>query len=100
MNKFFHSPAMLYIMAGLLVLVFFLPEFIGPLPTLICGAVVIGFGFYVYNLWCKDPSDEAEKKEDVEMDEMIERPSEMENHYAARPAQRKKKYQKIHRSEN
>ena len=88
MNKFFHSPAMLYILAGLLVLVFFLPEFIGLLPALLCGAVVIGFGFYVYNLWCRETPDEAEQKGDrgsphyfasTAMNDFLEPPQEMEN---------------------
>lgn len=88
MNKFFHSPAMLYIMAVLLVVVFFLPEFIGPLPALLCGAVVIGFGFYVYNLWCKETPDEAEEKGEhgspydfgpTVINEIPEPPCEMEN---------------------
>jgi nitroreductase len=79
---------MLYILAVLLVLVFFLPEFIGPLPALLCGAVVIGFGFYVYNLWCKETPDEAEQMGETGspydfaptvMNEIIEPPHEMEN---------------------
>ena len=38
-----------------LILVFFLPDLIGPIPALICGGIVIGFAIYVYNLW-KTPS--------------------------------------------
>jgi hypothetical protein len=45
---------MLYILAALLILVFFLPDLIGPLPALACGVAVIGFAFFIYNLWCKD----------------------------------------------
>ena len=59
MNKFFHSRAILYILAVLLVLVFFLPDLIGPIPALLCGAVVIGFAFYIYNLWCREIPDES-----------------------------------------
>jgi nitroreductase len=79
---------MLYILAGLLVLVFFLPEFIGPLPALLCGAVVIGFGFYVYNLWCKEPPEGAEQRKEIvspydfappPFNETLEPPREMEN---------------------
>lgn len=59
MNKFFHSRAMLYFLAVLLVLVFFLPDLIGPIPALLCGAVVIGFALYIYNLWCSEEPDES-----------------------------------------
>lgn len=59
MNKFFRSRAMLYILAVLLMLVFFLPDLIGPIPAVLCGAVVIGFSFYIYNLWCKEESDDS-----------------------------------------
>lgn len=49
---------MLYILAALLVLVFFLPDIIGPIPALLCGAVVIGFAYYIYNLWSRsEPPD-------------------------------------------
>ncbi len=50
---------MLYILAALLVLVFFLPDLIGPLPALACGAVVIALAFFIYNLWCN--ADKASK---------------------------------------
>ncbi|MGI9536975.1 MAG: nitroreductase family protein [Desulfocapsaceae bacterium] len=59
MNKFFHSKAMLYILAVLLMLVFFLPDLIGPIPAVICGAVVIGFAYYIYNLWCTEKPDDS-----------------------------------------
>ena len=45
---------MLYILAGLLVIVFFLPDIIGPIPAIICGVIVIGFSIYIYNLWSKN----------------------------------------------
>jgi hypothetical protein len=68
-KKFFYSPAMFYILAALLILVFFLPDLIGPIPALICGALVIGFAIYIYNLWktpsplnSMSPDDEDEKK--------------------------------------
>jgi nitroreductase len=86
-KNFFHSPIMLYILAALLVLVFFLPEFIGPLPALLCGAVVIGFGFYVYNLWCKETPDDTNSEAELAspydfapttMNEIIQPPQEME----------------------
>ena len=70
---------MLYILAALLVVVFFLPDFIGPLPALLCGGVVIGFGFYVYNLWCKAPQEEANQEVTSSMNETIEPSHEMEN---------------------
>ena len=63
MKKFLNSPALLYILAALLVLVFFLPDLIGPLPSLLCGAVVIGFGFYIYNLWCRETPDQSDTYE-------------------------------------
>jgi len=53
MKNFFYSPKMLYILAGLLVLVFFLPDIIGPIPAIICGGIVIGISLYIYNLWSK-----------------------------------------------
>lgn len=53
MKNFFYSPKMLYILAGLLVLVFFLPDIIGPIPAIICGGIVIGISMYIYNLWNK-----------------------------------------------
>ena len=74
MNKFFHSPIMLYILAALLVLVFFLPDLIGPIPAILGGAVVIGFGFYIYNLWSREEAEETDQRqwvdsnnEDIEM---------------------------------
>ena len=42
---------MLYILAALLVLAFFLPDIIGPVPSIIIGGLIIGFAIYVYNLW-------------------------------------------------
>ena len=53
MKNFFYSPKMLYILAGLLVLVFFLPDIIGPIPAIICGGIVIGISMYIYHLWNK-----------------------------------------------
>ena len=53
MPKFFYSSKMLYLLAALLVLVFFLPDLIGPLPAVLCGTAVIGLAFFIYNLWCK-----------------------------------------------
>jgi hypothetical protein len=43
---------MLVILIFLLMLVFFLPDFIGPIPSLLIGALVIGLSFFVYNKWC------------------------------------------------
>ncbi len=53
MRKFIYSSKMLYILAALLVLVFFLPDLIGPVPAILCAAAVIGLAFFIYNLWCK-----------------------------------------------
>ena len=87
MKKFLNSPALLYILAALLVLVFFLPDLIGPLPSLLCGAVVIGFGFYIYNLWCKESPEKAEQMGEIgtpygfaptTINEALEPPHEME----------------------
>lgn len=58
---------MLSILAALLVLVFFLPDLIGPLPALVCGAAVIGFAFFIYNLWCntdKTPDQPSDTEND------------------------------------
>ena len=79
MNKFLNSPAMLYILAVLLVVVFFLPEFIGPVPALLCGGVVIGFGFYVYNQWSQAPPEETRPEASSGMNELVEPYHEMEN---------------------
>lgn len=69
MNNFFHSPVMLYILAVLLVLVFFLPDLIGPVPAILCGAAVIGFAFYIYNLWCREEPGAADRKNRARGDE-------------------------------
>ncbi len=51
MKKFLYSGKMIYILAALLVLTFFLPDLIGPIPAIIIGGLVIAFAIYVYNLW-------------------------------------------------
>ena len=79
MKKLLHSPAMLYILAVLLVVVFFLPEFIGPLPALLCGGVVIGFGFYVYNLWSQEPAEESAPEATAGMNDAVEPSYQMYN---------------------
>jgi hypothetical protein len=69
MKKLLYSSKLIYVLAVLLVLVFFLPDLIGPLPAVLCSIVVIGFALYVYNLWSSsnksekepDPSDPDEK---------------------------------------
>ena len=58
MRKFFYSRSMLVILAILLMTVFFLPDFLGPIPSLIIGSVVIGFSFFVYNKWSQLPGEE------------------------------------------
>lgn len=68
MKKLLYSPAMFYILAALLILVFFLPDLIGPIPALICGGIVIGFAIYVYNLW-KTPSPLDNMSSDNDADE-------------------------------
>lgn len=50
---------MFVILAVLLMISFFLPDFLGPIPSLIIGSVVIGFSFFVYNKWSKLPAEEA-----------------------------------------
>lgn len=67
MNQFFYSRSMLVILAILLMVVFFLPDFIGPIPSLIIGSMIIGFSFFVYNKWSQLPSGE-EKDDDVDQD--------------------------------
>ncbi len=63
MNRFLYSGKMLYILAALLVLTFFLPDLIGPIPALIIGGLVIAFSIYVYNLWTsKDKKEPPPKK--------------------------------------
>jgi hypothetical protein len=63
MKDFLYSSKMLYILAALLVLTFFLPDIIGPVPAIIIGSVVIGFAIYVYNLWSKAPGDDKEDRD-------------------------------------
>jgi len=60
----------LYILAALLILVFFLPDIIGPIPAIICGGLVIGFAYFVYNLWCRqdDTDSEMENSEKINND--------------------------------
>ena len=88
MNKFFHSRAMLYILAALLMLVFFLPDLIGSIPAVLCGAVVIGFSFYIYNLWCREQPDDSprsgstgsqEDRPDLAINDRIQSKTKMEN---------------------
>ncbi len=57
MRKFFYSRSMLVILAVLLMTVFFLPDFIGPVPSLVIGSVIIGFSFFVYNKWSQLPAE-------------------------------------------
>ena len=61
LNSFFNSQYMLYLLAALLLLVFFLPDIIGPLPSLLIGSVVIGFAFYVYSRWSREHEDAPDK---------------------------------------
>ncbi len=63
MRNFFYSRYMLYLLAALLMLVFFLPDIIGPLPALAIGSVVIAISFFVYNKWEKNDSDEEDRQE-------------------------------------
>ena len=58
MKGFLYSSKMLYILAALLVLAFFLPDMIGAVPSIIIGGIIIGFAVYVYNLW-STPADES-----------------------------------------
>lgn len=69
MSKFLYSSKMLYLLAALLVLVFFLPDIIGPIPALLCGAAVIGFSFYVYNLWCRADQDKENQNNSAQSED-------------------------------
>jgi len=62
MKKLIYSSKLIYVLAVLLVLVFFLPDLIGPLPAALCSILVIGFALYVYNVWSssKTPEDETD----------------------------------------
>ncbi len=55
---------MLVILAILLMTVFFLPDFIGPIPSLIIGSIVIGFSFFVYNKWSQLPGEKDNSDND------------------------------------
>ena len=67
MIQFFYSRSMLVILAILLMIAFFLPDFIGPIPSLIIGSMIIGFSFFVYNKWSQLPGGEI-KDDDVDQD--------------------------------
>ncbi len=54
---------MLVILAILLMTVFFLPDFIGPVPSLLIGAAVIGVSFFVYNKWCGPAGEDKDQDE-------------------------------------
>lgn len=69
MSKFLYSSKMLYLLAALLVLVFFLPDIIGPIPALLCGAAVIGFSFYVYNFWCRADQDKENQNNSAQSED-------------------------------
>ncbi len=62
MNKFLYSGKLLYILAALLLLTFFLPDLIGPVPAIVIGVLVIALAFYIYNLWTKNQENEPESK--------------------------------------
>jgi hypothetical protein len=55
MRKFFYSSTMLYLLAGLLLLTFFLPDIIGPFPAIVIGVLVIAMALFVYNKWSQLP---------------------------------------------
>lgn len=59
MKNFFYSNTLLIILAVLLMTVFFLPDFIGTIPALIIGTIVIGISLFVYNKWSQLPNDTA-----------------------------------------
>jgi hypothetical protein len=48
--------------------VFFLPDFIGPIPSLIIGSIVIGFSFFVYNKWSQLPDEKGNSDNDQEQE--------------------------------
>lgn len=59
MRSFLYSTKMLYLLITLLLVVFFLPNLLGPLPALIIGGSVIAFALFIYNHWCKADSGNA-----------------------------------------
>lgn len=63
MKNFFYSNAMLVILAILLMIAFFLPDFIGTIPALICGGMIIGLSLFVYNKWSQLPGEDEQKEE-------------------------------------
>lgn len=68
MRNFFYSRSLLVILAILLMTVFFLPDFIGPIPSLIIGSIVIGFSFFVYNKWSQLPDEKEKSDNDQELE--------------------------------
>lgn len=61
MNNFLYSSTMLYILVALLVLTFFLPDIIGPVPAVIIGGLVICFALFVYNKWSSIPGENQDE---------------------------------------
>jgi len=53
MKRFLDSGSMFYVLIALLAITFFLPDLVGPLPSLVLGGLIIGFALYVYNRWCR-----------------------------------------------
>jgi len=66
MNKFLYSGKLLYILAALLLLTFFLPDLIGPVPAILIGGLVIGFALYVYNQWTRNDRSASETKPETD----------------------------------
>lgn len=62
-NKFLYSKKLLYILAALLLVTFFLPDIIGPIPAIILGGMVIGFALFVYNKWSQVPGNDDRHKD-------------------------------------
>lgn len=56
-QKLLYSRALAWILAALLLLAFFLPDLVGPLPALVIGGLIIGLALWVYNLWNKPAPD-------------------------------------------
>ncbi len=66
MNKFLYSNKLIYILAVLLLLTFFLPDLIGPVPAILIGGLIIGFAFFVYNKWTRNDGRDSDSQADTD----------------------------------
>jgi hypothetical protein len=66
MHKFLYSSKLIYILAVRLLLAFFLPDLIGPVPAILIGGLIIGFAFFVYNKWTRNDGGDSDPQADTD----------------------------------